>query len=272
MIRVIEKCKSRLASLHPLLRIPARIKWDKRLPVREKARLKEWNGSIARLNESRAVEINISGMFLKSKLAWKLATYQHALLHRVVALADGAAVSWNKRSTLGAMLCVRALMETIAVFSFLERSAAALYEDEDLAGLDALAQGGAFATRDGELLNEFSEARATSVLTYVKRFDERVLPGFGQHYDRLSERCHPNAPGHFFLFANLNREEGRIRFSDDAAPERSAALILAALTVVPLVESMNDRMSELLIKIADLQDRIEPVSINAEQYQTETSC
>ena len=38
----------------------------------------------------RAVEINVSGKFLRSKIAWKLATYQHALLHRLVALMNGA--------------------------------------------------------------------------------------------------------------------------------------------------------------------------------------
>jgi hypothetical protein len=44
----------------------------------------------------RAVEINVSGKFLRSKIAWKLATYQHVLLHRLVALMDGAAVACHK--------------------------------------------------------------------------------------------------------------------------------------------------------------------------------
>jgi len=37
------------------------------------------------LNGLRAVEINVSGKFARSKIAWKLATYQHILLHRLIA-------------------------------------------------------------------------------------------------------------------------------------------------------------------------------------------
>lgn len=246
------------------LKAPTELQWDDRLPAKEREAFATWNACIARLNEERAVEINISGPFLKSKIAWKLATYQHALLHRVVALADGVAVNWNGRSVLGAMLCARALMETIAVLSFVERSAAALYEREDLGGLDGLSQNGTFATRDEALLKEFPESKATNILTYVKRFDEKVLPGFGEHYDRLSERCHPNASGHYFMFAKLDRDEGRTSYSDDAAPQRHAGLILAALAVIPLVESMNARMNALVMKIADLQHRLAPVPDDAQ--------
>ncbi len=241
------------------LKAPTELQWDDRLPAKERAAFATWNACIARLNEARAVEINLSGPFLKSKIAWKLATYQHALLHRVVALADGVAVNWNGRSVLGAMLCARALMETIAMLSFVERSAAALYEREDLGGLDALGQKGTFATRDDELLKEFPESKATNILTYVKRFDEKILPGFSEHYDRLSDRCHPNASGYYFMFAKLNRDEGRTSYSDDAAPQRHAGLILAALAVIPLVESMNVRMNALVMKVADLQHRLAPV-------------
>ena len=62
----------------------------------------------------------MSGPFARSKIAWKLATYQHVLLHRIVALMDGASVAWNNRCTLSAMLSVRALMETLAVIAEFE--------------------------------------------------------------------------------------------------------------------------------------------------------
>src|SRR5665213_428999 len=97
------------------LKAPTELQWDDRLPAKERAAFATWNACIARLNEARAVEINLSGPFLKSKIAWKLATYQHALLHRIVALMDATNIAWNARSTLGAMLAARSLMETIAL-------------------------------------------------------------------------------------------------------------------------------------------------------------
>jgi hypothetical protein len=144
------------------------------------------------------------GLFLRSKIAWKLATYQHALLHRVVALIDGAALAWNNRCILSAILSARALMETIAVMAEFEKQIAVLLEREDLGALDALVQRGTFASRDPEWLKEFPETKAINAITYVEKFDKQ-LPGFKGHYDMLSERCHPNSTGHNFLFSSTLR-------------------------------------------------------------------
>jgi hypothetical protein len=56
-----------------------------------------------------------------------VATYQHVLLHRIVALMDGTAIAWNNHCTLSAILSARALMETVAVIAeFDERVSSAL--------------------------------------------------------------------------------------------------------------------------------------------------
>ena len=127
-----------------------RLIWDDRLTEADKELVARLNSSLDRLNGLRAVEINVSGPFARSKIAWKLATYQHVLLHRIVALMDGAAVAWNNRCTLSAMLSARALMETFAVIAEFEARVDALFAQEDLSGLDALAQNGIFASRDPE--------------------------------------------------------------------------------------------------------------------------
>lgn len=115
------------------------------------------NASLDRLNGLRAVEINVAEHFARSKIAWKLATYQHALLHRIVALMDGTAVAWNNRCTLSAILSARALMETIAVMDAFENGVANLLAGKDLSGLDDLAQQGIFASRDPDWLNQQPE-------------------------------------------------------------------------------------------------------------------
>jgi hypothetical protein len=77
--------------------------------------------AIERLTNRRNVKIKVEGPFLQSKLAWKVATYQQAILYRVVALATGTRLSWNARNVLASFLLVRALVETIAVFDEFER-------------------------------------------------------------------------------------------------------------------------------------------------------
>ena len=72
-----------------------------------------------------------------------------------------------------------------------ERRVEQLLEEEDLEGLDAVAQNGIFASRDEEWIRENPETQAIRVLTDIDKFDKRAQ-GFRRHYDMLSERCHPN--------------------------------------------------------------------------------
>jgi hypothetical protein len=240
------------------LKEPAHLVWDDRLTESDKQLLGELNSSLDRLNGLRALEIDVSGKFARSKIAWKLATYQHALLHRLVALMDGAAVAWNNRCTLSCILSARALMETFAVLAEFERQVARRLKEENLGGLDALAQNGIFASRDPEWIKENPETQAVSVLTYVDKFNKRA-DGFRGHYDMLSERCHPNSLGHNFMFSMLDRTDGTVSYCDEREPARNGQMILAALAPLPLVEPISARLDELIEKVSDLQHRVAPV-------------
>jgi hypothetical protein len=239
------------------LREPNHLQWDDRFIRPDKGFVGELNASLDRLNSLRAVKINVSGRFARSKISWKLATYQHALLHRIVSLMDGVAVAWNHRCTLSATLSARALMETIAVMAEFEDRVGRFLAKEDLAGLDALAQNGIFASRDAEWVKEYPETKAISVLTYIDKFDKRA-EGFRGHYDILSERCHPNAMGHNFMFARLDRTDGSVQFFDER-PARNAQMILAALAPMLLIESVSGRLDDLIERVSELHDRVAPV-------------
>jgi hypothetical protein len=246
------------------LKEPTHFAWDDRLPEGDSRLVGDLNSSVDRLSGLRAVEINVSGKFLRSKIAWKLATYQHVLLHRIVALMDGTAVAWNSRCTLSCMLSARALMETFAVMAEFERRVTSLLKEENLGGLDALAQNGIFASRDAEWLKENPDTQAINVQTYIDKFDKRA-EGFRGHYDRLSERCHPNSLGHNFMFSELDRSDGRVCFCDEREPARNGHLIMGALIPLPLVESIMGRLDDLIEKVSDLHHHIAPVGGAAEE-------
>lgn len=237
---------------------PTRLNWDDRLEEADREFVAKLNAALYRLSGLRAVEIAVSGPFARSKIAWKLAYYQHALLHRIVALMDGTAVAWNARCALSAMLSVRAFMETVAVMAETKNRVASFLAIEDLAKLDALAQNGIFATRDAEWLAQHPESMATNILSYVEKFD-KLATGFKKHYDTLSERCHPNAAGHNFMFTTLDHTDGTVRFADERSPDRNGHLIVAALAPLPLVETMMSVLDDLILKVSDLHHRISPV-------------
>jgi hypothetical protein len=52
--------------------------------------MREISAAIERLSARRKSTIAVSGVFLKSKLAWNIASYQEAVLWRVVMLARAA--------------------------------------------------------------------------------------------------------------------------------------------------------------------------------------
>lgn len=245
------------------LRIPHAMIWDDRLDASDAETIDMLNATCARLNEMRALEINISGPFLRSKIAWKLATYQHGLLHRVIALMDGVALAWNDRATLPAMLSARALMETFALFCALDTDLARHLAAEDIGRLDALAQNGNFATRDEELLEGHLETRATNILTFIARYDRRV-PGFRAHYDRMSERCHPNALGHHFMFSTFDEQEGSVTYSDETNLRMNADLIMGAILLLPLIEDAMNRLNDSVLAVSELDHRLAPLAIREE--------
>jgi hypothetical protein len=246
------------AMLSVSLKEPTHLAWDSRLPEYDMNLIGDLNASLDRLSGMRAVEINVSGKFLRSKIAWKLANYQHALLHRLVALMDGVAVAWNNRCALSAMLSARALMETFAVIAEFEQQVERLLKAQDLDGLDSIAQNGNFASRDPKWTKENPGTQALNVLTYVDKFNNRVA-GFRGHYDMLSERCHPNSLGHNFMFSKLDTRDGTVRFYDEREPQRNGKMILAALAPLPLAESILARLDELIEKVSDLHHSVAPI-------------
>jgi hypothetical protein len=144
-----------------------------------------------------------------------------------------------------------------------ERQVWVMLREEDLANLHALATRGMFASRDPEWIKDRSELQAVSVLNYIDKFEKRV-PGFREHYNRLSERCHPNSLGHNFMFSQLDRATGTVHFFDERFPVENRHSILAALGTLPIVESLMTSLDNLIEQVATLQHRVNPAG-GAEQ-------
>jgi hypothetical protein len=152
----------------------------------------------------------------------------------------------------------RALMETFAVMAESERRAERFLNEENLGGLDALAQNVIYASRDPYWVKDSRQTRAVSVLAYIDKFDKRC-EGFRGHYDVLSERCDPNSLGHNFMFSELDRTDGTVRYYDEREPARNSQMIVAALAPLPVVESMMARLDALIEKVSELHHRIAPL-------------
>ncbi|MET4208285.1 aspartyl/glutamyl-tRNA(Asn/Gln) amidotransferase B subunit [Bradyrhizobium sp. LA2.1] len=237
------------------LKVPTSMNWDDRLETADKESVAEFNACAERLAKLRVREVRHSGQ-LRSRAAWNLAALQQGLLYRIVALTDGIALAWNGRSIVSAFLASRALLETVSVLAELEKLTGPLLAEKDINGLDELAKKGVFAIRDSEVLEQAPEVKAKNVLTCLKNFDKQH-PGAEKLYLDLSERCHPNALGHTYLFGRLDLPKETYHFSDERDPDKNGLFILAALGFLPAVEQIMSNLSLSISKISDMHETVE---------------
>jgi hypothetical protein len=221
--------------------------------------IRAFNSTLRRLRERRLTEITISGPLRKSKLAWKIATYQQPMLYRVVMLASGCAANWNARNLLCAYLAARALIETVAVFWAFEVELQQLVEAENLPEIDALITNRTFSTRDTELIEAHPDTKAITVLKFIDRLDSQGLLGVRQHYDFLSERCHPNSLGQYYFFSVRDRETNVVTYSDCRDFQRHFDYVFAGAMLIDLVERSMDRLDTTILRVSELQHKIAPV-------------
>jgi hypothetical protein len=216
------------------------------------------NAAIDRLTNLRKAEIQVEGPFFRSKLAWKIATYQEAVLYRAVALMTGARLAWNAKNQLACFILVRALVETFAVFDEFVREVLASLEREDLGAMDELVMNRTFATKDNEMLRDHPNLVATNVLTFIDKMGKHYDLPVRTNYDNLSERCHPNSAGHHQMYSATEKPSGRVTFSETKNLPMALTYIRAPLGLVFLFERSMERLTEATIQIAELQHRLHP--------------
>jgi hypothetical protein len=211
------------------------------------------NESLDRLRIQRVASIEVTGPYLESKLAWKIATQNETILYRIVALGESLALLWNARYMLGCSLLARALMETSALLLDFERVLQAEISSQDLRAIDDLVTKRHFATRDKEWLTIHPETEATNILTLIDKLDKRHLPNARKVYDALSESCHPNYLGGHAMFGALDTETGTTVYSDTKIMESNRHAILGCAALMMLDETCFDRLKEHIERVAELR-------------------
>ena len=77
--------------------------------------VRRFNSTLRRVERRPVTRVELKGPSAASKIAWKAAVLQQALIYRTVELAGSCAKMWNFGNVLCSVLAARALLETIAV-------------------------------------------------------------------------------------------------------------------------------------------------------------
>jgi hypothetical protein len=175
--------------------------------------VEKFNACLLRLIDRRKSEVVVSGPLTESKAAWKCAVLQQALLYRVTMLARGCADEWNGGNVACSMLAARALLETIVLSSFIRDEAEKFVDARDIEAIEKLFNEQLFSTKDARVIADGFGHKARSVLTYVDKFEKKI-PGLRDHYEFISEWCHPNGSGHVFTYGEIDKQNGTVHFAE----------------------------------------------------------
>jgi hypothetical protein len=165
------------------------------VPESERPDLAKVNTELESIAAGRLRQIDLrDDPYNSSPIVWKIALFSNSMAHRFVALAEGAALSWNALNPLSAVLNARASMETFASYYEFNKRLSKLVPASDFEAIDKLITRFLFGARDEKLLKELPDLKA-QILNSIDVVDETIT-GFRGHYETLSEFCHPNSFGH----------------------------------------------------------------------------
>jgi hypothetical protein len=191
---------------------------EKLVPEGERSDLAQINSGLEVIAAQRLDSIDpLDEPYCESKIAWNVAVFSNAMVHRFTSLAESVALSWNNSHMLSAVLNARAMSETVAIYWEFSQQFSKVSKTLDFEAINKLAMNYLFSTRDEELLKDAPELKARQVLNAIDLVDKTLIAGFRSHYDRLSEFCHPNSMRHRGLFSTLDKTSGITAFGGKAS-------------------------------------------------------
>lgn len=142
--------------------------------------------------------------------------YRHAIVRRVIDLAQAVALNWNAGLLAGAVVCSRSLLETLAIFhSFLTRAqefAAAL---DWLAIRELLLDYVAFSSEAAPSLRK----KPPQIGAAVKAFIRTVEPGAERFWGQICDIAHPNGRRMVWLYGVVDGQVYRERAQGEIEAE-----------------------------------------------------
>ena len=183
--------------------------------------------------------------------------FLQALVHRIVALAEGAVLAWNAENGLLAALSARSLVETVVMSFYVFHKTKELSEKEEYQKIIEV-----IVTNMSFFRNFEGKSRGKpppSIAKLIDYFDKNYLGKKKEKYVRkqyefLSQFVHPNWVGTQGLFAILIASENRFYFGpqNSVRPQVFAEIKLA----FGLIQVFEDIVSDIEILISKIGKKI----------------
>src|SRR5229473_7481752 len=88
---------------------------------------------------------------------------------------------------------------------------------------------------------------------------EKKIPGIREHYEFISEWCHPNGSGHLFTYGEINKQNGTVRFSEVTPRVKGIqGHIMGCFMLILFMEPIMAAFDEIIPKASEIDPRAFP--------------
>jgi hypothetical protein len=173
--------------------------------------------------------------------------YCQSHLRRCLVLARSGYGLFFIENGLVSLMCVRAIYETVAVFTSFERQFLQLVKSGSIQEIHDFAQSKAYATRNKKMIAlHGAQVTAVNILTDIKKLAS-VRSKVEEEYDFISDHVHPAGFGTVLYFGDKLKDEDAYEFHDGGPdPEADLQWILISIKLLEEFEKALDRVEAAL--------------------------
>jgi len=202
--------------------------------------------SLKRLEESQVPNVDLTEGTGALTITGCLEAYRQAVNGRVIDLSQAIVAAWNGRCPIGAIVCGRALLETLAMFHSLLKQAESAATRRDWIRIGKLVDAYAFSV--GSSHKRPSGEHPPRVGTAVIDFIRSTEPGAEKFWSQICDTAHPNGK-RMMSYAGELRD---LRFEAHLAGKVEGELFIAVfncLSSCNWLVSANEKFDILLEQI-----------------------
>lgn len=223
----------------------------------------EINAAVERIRGTCAQNLTLNVRFKAPDLGSQAAVLHQTLIHRTLDMVDGAIAAWQLGNVMESVVLSRAFMETAALGYWYVTALARELDGRDPRAIHELNMRLTFGARQES--SKFPGVKdAVNVLNGIDLYTKRGMD-VRWAYEDLSESAHPNGRGLLEFYGSIDHATRIVTFEHlERNKERFVRSILAATSLVLLMDRDMGRLGELVSNLHAFEDEIGGFELNSE--------
>jgi hypothetical protein len=216
------------------------------------AKVRKLNDLLGRLESRKVAKIKVPEPGTRFRAGNTIMFYCQAHIQRCLTLTETAYTNFFNEDVLVALMCARAVYETVANFVHVEKQLQEKIATGDIQAIFEFVKAKTHATKAQHLIDQHGEqVKAVNILTQIDKLAKLVRPRINQEYEFLSELVHPNSFGAALFYADFPRDSDEAIFRNGGPdPRADLQWILVATDLLYTFEEALERIEAQLPELS----------------------